>query len=1695
MGALAEAQPERGGRQQRPVVPDYDRRLSMPVPAAAPSETQTAAIAALRNELSGSLLDSIDRKSGVTRSLYNPVGKLTGSQAGAPVDIARRYVSENLALLGLEGGDLDEIDVCDVVYSATTGATHVYFCQRHQGLDVFNAQLHVNVSRDGSILSVNNSFVPGLRGRRKSRAAATEAEDAATSTAGHLGMSARRATRVGARLRSLDLSRELIEPELVWMPVGRNVKLAWRFLVHTPDGEHVYDVTVDAEPGLDRLSSDRVLTRFDRVSPGLYEVYPIPVESPSHAPIPEPADGRSFVSDPQNAVASPLGWHSTGSQSFQILRGNNVHAYDDRDANNLPPVVQPNCGPNLECSFPLDLTLDPTSYTSAAVANLFYWTNVVHDVQYLYGFDEAAGNFQVNNFGRGGLGSDAVRAEAQDGSGIDNANFTATPDGVPPRIQMFLWDFTYPLRDGDFDAGIIVHEYGHGISTRLVGGPSTVSCLSNPEQPGEGLSDWWSLVYTARPGDRGADPRGIGTYVLGSLPEGEGIRTQPYSTDPTLNDHTYESIAGMAIPHGVGEVWAQAAWEAYWMLVNLHGFDENLYDPAGGAGNQRMMLYVNEGLKNTACSPTFLNVRDGILQAAIDNYGGEDVCFLWEAFASFGLGENAVDGGPFNIPTNGFQVPAACLAGPRITNPPSGSVLSGSTVTFEWTPDQESVDEWRIDIGTSRGAADVATTGSLPGTTTTATISGLPVDGSPLFARLNYLSGGEWGFRDALYTADLATPEITSPAPGTALPGAVVTFTWDAQGLPVDNWMLDMGSTPGGTNFYTSGQLASDVLSAEVSGIPTDGRSIYVRLHYFSDGIWKSVDFAYPAADILPEMVSPVPGTTLPGADVTFTWDPRGGLFDAWTVYVGSSLGGSQFFDSGTLGAAARSVHVTGLPTDSRSIYVRLRHAYLGAWRTSDFVYTAADLSPELTAPANGSVLPGSTVAFTWVSNGAPVSNWILEVGSTPGSSNYFYSGTLAGNVLSATATGIPTDGRTIHVRLRYLLTGAWYSLSYVYTAADLVPVLTSPAPGSVLPGSTVAFAWTSNGAPVLNWILEVGSTPGASNYFYSGTLASSVLSATATGIPTDRRTIHVRLRYLLTGAWYSLSYVYTAADLVPLLTSPTPGSILPSGPVTFTWSSNGSLVNNWMLWVGTSPGASNLYYSGTLASTVTSAVVTGLPQNSSTLYARLRYLSNNVWSDLDYVFTASAPPPSMTSPLPGSTLSDTTATFTWSDGGNAATEWRLQIGSAAGGTDVYDSGSLGASVRSHEASGLPTDGRQLHARLSYRVSGVLLYVDFLYHAPLREPAMASPVPGSVLNGPNITFVWRANGADVSSWRLVVGSVPNGGDYYDSGTLPPTELSRRVTGLPTDGRSVHVRLEYVLGTETSSKNYTYTSGVGIPEVVTPAPGTVLPGPNVTFSWTSNEAPVSTWIFYVGTSPGASNLYYSGYLSPAQTSASVTNLPTDSRTIHVRLQYLLGGAWKVTDHQYTAANLRPELLTPLPGTIFSGSNVTFTWTSNGAAVQNWILYVGTSPGASNLYYSGTLASTVTTATATGLPTDSRAIHVRLRYLLTGAWQQTDYQFTAADLSPSMIAPAPGSVLQGSSATFTWTSNGAPVTNWIVEIGSSPGATNIYYSGYLASGVTSVSVSTLPTNGSPVYLRLRYLASGAWQAKVFQYTASN
>jgi hypothetical protein len=223
---------------------------------------------------------------------------------------------------------------------------------------------------------------------------------------------------------------------------------------------------------------------------------------------------------------------------------------------------------------------------------------------------------------------------------------------------------TGPDIDGDLDNGIVAHEYGHGVSNRLTGGPGNTGCLNNSEQMGEGWSDYLGLIFTIEPGDTGADVRGIGTFALGQATTGTGIRTFPYSTDLAINPHTYDDIKTESIPHGVGSVWSAMIWDLTWDLIDANGGTiGDIY--TGTSGNNIALQLVMDGMKLQPCSPGFIAGRDAILAADLANNGGANECIIWEAFARRGLGFSA-DGGSSGSVTDGteaFDLPTQCDLG------------------------------------------------------------------------------------------------------------------------------------------------------------------------------------------------------------------------------------------------------------------------------------------------------------------------------------------------------------------------------------------------------------------------------------------------------------------------------------------------------------------------------------------------------------------------------------------------------------------------------------------------------------------------------------------------------------------------------------------------------------------------------------------------------------------------------------------------------------------------------------------------------------------------------------------------------------------------------------------------------------------------------------------------------------------------
>ncbi|MFZ1452364.1 MAG: M36 family metallopeptidase, partial [Ferruginibacter sp.] len=245
-------------------------------------------------------------------------------------------------------------------------------------------------------------------------------------------------------------------------------------------------------------------------------------------------------------------------------------------------------------------------------------------------------------------------------------NVNVTLAGTPPgSVQL----------DGSIDNGVVAHEFFHGVSNRLTGGPATTSCLSNQEQAGEGWSDYMALMMntnwaTATPAG-GSIARPIGNYLFGFPLNGPGIRQYPYSTNIAINPLTYSTLPTQVVPHGVGTVFCTALWEMTWEIIQSRGISTNIFDNSLTGGNVVAFRIMMEGLKLQNCSPGFIDARNAILAADRALYGGADTCAIWKAFAKRGMGFSALQGsaGSIGDQTPAFDLPPACLvvAAPLVT--------------------------------------------------------------------------------------------------------------------------------------------------------------------------------------------------------------------------------------------------------------------------------------------------------------------------------------------------------------------------------------------------------------------------------------------------------------------------------------------------------------------------------------------------------------------------------------------------------------------------------------------------------------------------------------------------------------------------------------------------------------------------------------------------------------------------------------------------------------------------------------------------------------------------------------------------------------------------------------------------------------------------------------------------------------------
>lgn len=707
-------------------LPNLDKRLdTAPAGKALPAGKSTGA-QKLRGQLHGLRVEH-DAVRQSPKHIASTSGFLTGPggegatitaagartlPAGDPHRVIKAFLNEHRAAFGHGAELLDQTRLKTDVTARHNNLRTIVWEQRLDDISVYESMLIGHLTARGELVSVSSQLV---------------AEPAAAANAGTPNRvalqnapprSAAEAVRIAAEsLGEIPAASDIIaltpqpagnerrqtfkagslpgtaQAKLTWLPMNEStLRLCWEIDITRRFNSERYRVVIDAQTG--ELQIRHRLTVY--LTPATFNVFTSDSPSPFSPGWPTPNTNqpplvpRTLVTlTALNTNASPIGWISEGGNE---TRGNNVDAHTDLNGDDIPDLPRPQGSPFRVFDPPLDLTQSPTTSSDAAVVQLFYWCNWMHDRLYELGFDEASGNYQKDNFGRGGLGNDAIIADAQDGSGFNNANFTPSADGVAGRIQMFIWTGPEPDIDGDFDAEVVIHEYVHGLSTRLVGGGAGISS-SQAAGMGEGWSDFYALALLSEPGDDIDAAYGFGGYVtsqLSVLRENYyfGIRRYPYSTDLSKNPLTFKDIDPAQISehpgvplsplftfsplqapevHAQGEVWCAMLWEARANLIRKHGFT---------TGSQLILQLVTDGMKLSPPNPTFTQARDGIILADLVNNNGANYGDLWAAFAKRGLGFSAL--APNTATTSGileaYDLPDALFLNNTATFAASGSI-------------------------------------------------------------------------------------------------------------------------------------------------------------------------------------------------------------------------------------------------------------------------------------------------------------------------------------------------------------------------------------------------------------------------------------------------------------------------------------------------------------------------------------------------------------------------------------------------------------------------------------------------------------------------------------------------------------------------------------------------------------------------------------------------------------------------------------------------------------------------------------------------------------------------------------------------------------------------------------------------------------------------------------------------------------
>jgi hypothetical protein len=330
------------------------------------------------------------------------------------------------------------------------GAIVTRFRQRIDGIDVFRNELNVVTARDGTPVAMSGHLARGA------------VQAAAANRASRWRLSADDAIALAlADYGDGELTTFRASP--VWFDLGASLEPAYSIELELAPDNDMYAYVISAADG-------RLLFRKNLTEDATYRVWADPAgqRRPLNGPQgfagnPHPNginDGfqasmldSALVTLANGPISTADPWLAAGATQ---TTGNNAEAYADLvapDGFSNGDVRATTTAPTT-FDHRFDLQSQPEASTAqrmAAVTQLFYDVNYLHDWFYDSGFNEAARNAQSDNYGRGGSGGDSMRAEAQDYSGRNNANMSTPSDGGRPRMQMYVFD-AITFRGLDVDA-------------------------------------------------------------------------------------------------------------------------------------------------------------------------------------------------------------------------------------------------------------------------------------------------------------------------------------------------------------------------------------------------------------------------------------------------------------------------------------------------------------------------------------------------------------------------------------------------------------------------------------------------------------------------------------------------------------------------------------------------------------------------------------------------------------------------------------------------------------------------------------------------------------------------------------------------------------------------------------------------------------------------------------------------------------------------------------------------------------------------------------------------------------------------------------------------------------------------------------------------------------------------------------------